>query len=186
MASTGRRKVRCYISQLGIREPDPQELARDIADLDSLKGDQILQLCVQFAKDRPDFSAVPNIARVVTEFRQKIDSACAAKDAKALDAVLRQGTKEIDSGTCALSLSGGLEPIVFEQLDANTWESTDATACGQDTATLWRKPGEMRWSYREVIAVAPNKAACVHAKPLQDWLASGFWVRDLGCRYMKY
>lgn len=119
----------------------------------------------------------------------KYKDACATKDAVKLVNALRWHLTNVEAHQCDLEAIGYQEE--FTQQDANTWTTTKAgLLCNTTTVmTLWRKPGDSLWNYKQVRSVPPNADPTLCSGLSQtptEWRWDATRTRCLGCKFFSF
>jgi hypothetical protein len=186
------RKAQCSLSQVSVgKPPDAAAIAGQIAELEKLfKGaDKRKRLMKEGCSGKNLAFQARLTEPPETDFTSKLRAACAANDAdKMLDA-MRWHLTDVEARTCKLTLWAP-SSVEFTQLDANTWTATTSPSAlcnAVTTMTLWRKPGDFVWSYKQVTSVPPNadpKLCAINSAPA-EWRWDAAQARDYRCKYIQ-
>ena len=176
------RSASCWFSQTWLRPPDPKRIKQEIAEARKQSLSDWKKSLVSICKNVSDAGSTH------PTFVAKLNAACSRKDLTAVRDAVVWFLENVKSRTCSMQL---LPPhsMVFEQLDANTWQSVNRGICATTVSTLFRADSDAPWEYKQVRSVVPNRKsslcdALTENTMLWSWRSKK--PRTLQCSYVEY
>jgi hypothetical protein len=147
---TGPRRAECTLSQVFVMSPDRSAVEERKKIIAGLSPKLIADVC----KDHSQSTRLRD-AQGESEFAEAV-AACKTHDTARLKKALIAAA-EREGTACRVQISSPTVRL-FEQVDANSWVSTNDGICAVGTQLLWRKPGDglTWWNLKQTTTKKPN------------------------------